>query len=205
MDPDRQIRFLIPPFIFFISILLGAKLDGSTNFHEYILSYSSYGIIALLFAGTTSIVSLGFIISTCSIFFLRLAFRFYGNPTYEIVLSITTQQKIWESLGLEKDYKFDPALIQYTSTTFEHELLPKGIHEWIIRRWSSFNISCHSIFAVIISFLSASLFGIHQSCNWFFYCFIFIILLVTNAYNSWKETMDMMDFQSYRIEEILKK
>ena len=201
MDQNRQIRFLIPPFILFISLLLGAHFDKCNKIFAWISTNTnkdSIGLIAI--AITVSIASafaLGFIIGTIKIFVLRCISFVFGKKTYEAVFAEATQRRMWKQNRM--NLKFNPELVLYTTATFDHELLDKGIHEWGVRRWNSFNVSSNCATALFFSpFIGALIFNINLSCWWLIFCITFFLLFVCDAFRSWKESMNMLTYQSFR-------
>src|SRR5438105_2044468 len=94
MDQDRQIRFAVPPFFLFASLLWGAYLGGR-DLEPFFKPETTKEILGVLAAAAVALVPIGFVISALSIFLLRHAFRFAGRPTYEAVLDAPTLSEIW--------------------------------------------------------------------------------------------------------------
>lgn len=195
MDQNRQIRFLVPPLIFILSIIWGAYLSND-NFCKYFYSNISERIIGLLAAGAVAVITLGYIISSISIIILRFGFCVFNKFHYETVHSDDTLKRIWCMIKTES--AFDGSKILYAVSTFDHEILSRGVHEWLTRRWSSFNISVHSCVALILSHILAPFFNISQSWAWFILTVILLLVFICNAIIAWRETMNMIDFQSHR-------
>lgn len=195
MDQDRQIRFLIPPIIFILSLLWGAYLCDKNVFS---LLESEFGknIIGLFAAGLITVIGIGYIIGTISTNLLRLIFFIIDEPTYEADLPTETLTRIW--VKLNTNLAKEPKHILYAAATYDHELLPESIHKWIVRRWNSFNISIHSIVALFLSHIIAFRFSFVQNREWLITDLILAILFLISAICSWRETMGMINFQSYR-------
>jgi hypothetical protein len=145
MDQDRQIRFAIPPFFLFASLLWGAYLGGR-DLSPIFRPETAKEVLGLLAAAAVAVVPIGFLISTLSVTLLRGLAAVFGNPTYEAVLSDSTLERVWNQLA-GKQTK-NKKLTLYAAATFDHELLAAGIHTWLLRRWDSFNVATHSIVAL---------------------------------------------------------
>src|SRR5258708_11750354 len=198
MDQDRQIRFAIPPFILFASLLLGAQLS-----HVFSLIFKACSdtkeVIGLLAAVAVVVVPIGYLIGTISVTLLRVLARILGWQTCEAKISDSALDRIWAHLRCEPP--MDKKLTLYAVATFDHELLKSGTHMWIVRRWNSFHVASHSIVALILAHLSAPIFSIPQSWRWWMFTVIAVILLFCAARSAWLETMKMIDFQSFRLQE----
>jgi hypothetical protein len=195
MDQDRQIRFAIPPFFLFASLLWGAYLGGR-DLSPIFRPETAKEVLGLLAAAAVAVVPIGFLISTLSVTLLRGLAAVFGNPTYEAVLSDSTLERVWNQLA-SKQTK-NKKLTLYAAATFDHELLAAGIHTWLLRRWNSFNVATHSIVALALAHAVAPIFRIPQVCAWWISTVIVVTLLLWTALNAWRETMTMIEFQSYR-------
>jgi hypothetical protein len=195
MDQDRQIRFAVPPFLFFASLLWGAHLAGWPLNAIFAAGYKD-GVIEVVAGGAAATVAAGYLISTVSVLSLRFLARMFGLQTYEARLSPETFQRVWDRLGAKQAK--DEKLTLYVATTFDHELLDKGIHQWLFRRWNSFYVATNSIVALLLAHLVAPVLSIPESCKWLSSTVVVAVLLVIAAYQSWSETMKMFEFQSFR-------
>src|SRR5438874_4849545 len=78
MEFNRQLRFLIPPFVFFASLLLGATIDPQSHLLTMLGQNGSFNglpqLLPLVLAGGVAVVAMGFLISSVAIFVLRLIF-----------------------------------------------------------------------------------------------------------------------------------
>jgi hypothetical protein len=164
MDPLRKIRFIIAPFFFYavLAFVLYWSSHGDNIFSE---SPDPKLLAAVLSAIIISILPLGFLIGTISITFLRLIFYPLSGCDYE--LSISTDpvkrrdfmRRIWTEISFTSPmYTMDQSQLDHiffsSGITFDHESIRKkreGVHEWLIRRWSAFNINCHCIVAIILA------------------------------------------------------
>ena len=82
--------------------------------------------------------------------------------------------------------------------TFDHELLAPGIHTWLLRRWNAFNVAAHSVVALALAHLLAPAFSIPLGCAWLATTVVSIAILGWTAFNAWRDTMGMIEFQSHR-------
>jgi len=195
LDQDRAIRFAIPPFFLFASLLWGAHLGGcdlSSIFKPEIAKEW----LGLLAAAAVAVVPVGFLISAISVILLRVMALITRTPTYEAKLCDSTLDRIWKQL--ESTQAKDKKLTLYATATFDHELLATGIHTWLLRRWNSFNVAAHSIVALLLAHVFAPIFSVAQGRKWWVSTAALVALLFVNAFCAWRETMRMIEFQSYR-------
>lgn len=204
MDPLRQLRWLIPPFFSFAFLFLGAHLGCVLDysfFQSELFTKNTTAVVAALIAiPTATTLPLGFLISTVSILLLHLVF-FISNGfkfrIYEAVLSDEVWDRIWSKLGPVPPRT--DKLKLYAAATFDHELLPSGVHEWLFRRWTTFNLSFHSCIAVLLAYFLGRLIGIPRTTSWELISLSVILPLLINATIAWHQTMGMIQFQSHRV------
>jgi hypothetical protein len=127
---------------------------------------------------------------------LRLLALIARIPTYEAVLMDSTFEHIWSQL--KSTQAKDKKLTLYAAATFDHELLAAGIHTWLLRRWNSFNVATHSIVALLLAHVLAPIFSIPQVWTWWASTAALVAVPLVNALFAWRETMRMIEFQSYR-------
>jgi len=155
-------------------------------------------VFGLLAATAVVMVPIGFLISTLSVALLKGLAMIATSPTYEAVLSDSTLERIWGQL--QTTQRKDKKLTLYAATSFDHELLATGIHTWLMRRWNSFNVATHSLVALLLAHAVAPVFSIPQVCAWWTSTLVLAGLLFLTALNAWRETMKMIEFQSYRLQ-----
>lgn len=131
MDQDRQIRFAIPPFFLFASLLWGAYL-AHRDLSPIFKPEMAKEVLGVLAAAAVAIIPTGFLIGTLSVMLLRLLALIARTPTYEAVLKDSTLERIWGELNSAQAK--DKKLTLYAAATFDHELLAAGIHTWLLRR-----------------------------------------------------------------------
>lgn len=198
MDQDRQIRLLIPPFFFYISLFLGIVLQNHP-FWQWLKDGFAGGhgehLIALGGAVMGSLLPVGFLISAITFLFLRLIFL----PThrhFEIFLSSDALKVVWPhlrtSLKCDRRYAFEAGI------TLDHELFSPGIHSWIMRRWNVFLISTQACVALGLAHCVAYFLGMQQPRQWLETSFLIGLVLAVNAVVAWIGTMKMFEFQAFR-------
>ncbi len=201
MDKDRQIRFLYPPFFFLASLLWGLYLDPAKSLSDFIpaagSSVKTDALITTIIGGGVAILVLGFLIGTITVSGLRFGFFLFARRHFEVVVSKAAFERIRQQVipsltPLDRRQRFCSAV------TFDHELISKGVHQWLIRRWSAFHVSANSVVALILAPIAGSHLNISVGCDWGWTTAIICIILLINAILAWRETMNMIDFQSHR-------
>jgi hypothetical protein len=200
LDKDRQIRMLIPPFFLVASVLWAAYLSGSlspflrtgergSDVDSLKLVLSVFGVVGV------STLPIGYAISTLTIAAMRVwPVRFlFPHRNYEMPISTEALGRVWQVLRVSRI----PRLDFFASTAFDHALLEPKIHEWLIRRWNSFNVSTSSITALIVSLpLSCALhipvlkWGMWR---WWSLVLFLVAILVWRSAESWREVKGMFD------------
>jgi len=200
MDQERQIRFLYPPFFLLASLHWGIYLDPNRSLKDILPTLQSpigvNELLGLIAGGSVIIIASGFLIGAISVVLLRITFFFLGRHHYEAHVSPSAFKLIWERLDTSEP--LDTRKVLYAIATFDHELLPKSIHEWIGRRWSAFNVSAYSCIALVLALIIGRRLSITLGCEWLVTTLIIIALLAFNACHAWRDTMGMIDFQSRR-------
>jgi hypothetical protein len=233
MDEDRQIRFLIPPFFLYASLLWWAFIDPYLQCSLAALTGDSLKeMVAIVAAGGAATIPLGFSIGTLGVFILtgllRSGFPWWKpRPKERQIYEAWVSKECFSSILLvtkAPDYPWNdsrPSLLSAVAT-FDHELLPKGIHEWLRRRFNAFIVASNSALAILISFLIVGVRGRfyarsfdrycglserqleqqaswgESKCWWLAVTVALVALFFWAAWKSWRETMDMIEFQSKR-------
>ena len=195
MDQDRQIRFLIPPFSLIGSLFLGAKLNG-IDLSSAFKPEMAKDLLGLLAATAVLILPMGFLIGVISVTLLRIIAVVLRQPTHEVYLSHSTLARIWEQIRTSMVQ--DRNLALYAAVTFDHELLAPGIHSWLMRRWNAFNTACGSVVALALALCVAPLFSLRRVLPWTCSTVVLAAVLLAFAIIAWRETMKMVEFQSFR-------
>jgi hypothetical protein len=200
MDKDRQVRFLYPPLVFIGFCLWALYLDPNRSITQYFpqiqqdASLNAGTLIGLVAGGGVVVLVAGFLISAISIFLLRMAFKVSGHHTYEAVWSPETRKRLSTIIGLSKSVKDDQVL--YLAAVFDHVLLPEGIHAWLFRRWSTFNLSMSSCVALIFALVGRVWSGLSPGVGWHVVWAFCLVALATHGSFAWCETMGLAEFYS---------
>ena len=153
MNQDRQIRFIVAPFLLFVSLWWDGYITGNGS---NLISHLGSGVTPIIAVGAAAIPA-GFIIGTFSVVILNCIFKCRGKASYEPY--IEDRKLISKAVKLSRSFfSADPENLTrdllYSSATFDHEILDEGIHNWLTRRWLGFNISVNCITAIILSHIA---------------------------------------------------
>lgn len=206
MDEQRQIRFLYPPFVMLASLLWGIHLDHNTSLasllQNRIPSGSEWsGVIGIVLGGGAVVIVFGFVIATISISLLRLIFLIRSLCTcrwthFEATVSSDCLKLLWPKLGLPNPV--DECKMLYAVVTFDHERLPRRVHEWLRRRWSAFLISSHSVVALGIALFIGWHLNVALTRDWIITSCALMLLFLWTAVAAWIGNMRMIELQSVR-------
>ncbi len=203
MDEARQVRFLVAPFYFLASLLAGAVLAGRIC-PASLTDVQLNSVLAIGAAVLASTLPLGFLLGSVSILALRAIFlvgsalHWTHNANYEASLSPETWKRIWPKLQMPEDFSFEASLALYTAATYDHELLHRGIHEWLGRRWNAFNVSVNSATALLLAPFAGGLLSIAVKPAWWIPSLVLAAVFLTTAVLAWRDTMQMIEFQAHR-------
>jgi hypothetical protein len=181
MDDDRQPRYLIPP-VDLAPLLIPKTLEA---------------MLGLLAATGVVILPLGFVLGTISINILRLIGWFARLHSYEAAITDESYRLMCGQIHVEA-VAGEPRWKLFVAATFDHEVLSPGVSAWLRRRWSNFNISCHSAVALLLAHAVAPLVQIGQTASWWLTTLLLGSLLVFNAYRAWSHTVMMLELQAHR-------
>lgn len=196
MDKTREIRFLIPPFILAASMLWGYYLRNGTLPAIPPQYPSAAAVISGVALSVAIVIPVGYLIGTLTIAILRIAFWLCRDRSFEAWVSKKSLAHIWPKLNTSQ--AADKALMLYAVVTFDHEMLSKPVHEWIVRRWNAFHTSASSCAALFLAHAAGVPFQIGQTLGWWVTTGCLVLLLGYNAIIAWQETMKMIEFQSHR-------
>ncbi|MGA2771250.1 MAG: hypothetical protein ABSG26_10590 [Bryobacteraceae bacterium] len=198
MDQDRQIRFLIPPFFFFASLLIGVLVRNNA-LRVWLQAASPQHLLAVGGVITGSLLPVGFLISTITFLLLRVAFLL-RRGSFETTLTFAALKATWPHL--KTSLPFDQRLTFQAAVTLDHELLSSGMHSWVLRRWSAFLISAQACVGIALAHLVAYFLRLEQLLEWWTLSLSVGLVLLFNAVVCWFGTMKMLEFQAYRIKSI---
>jgi hypothetical protein len=197
VDEARRFRFLVPPFFLLASLYVGV-LFSPIHLSALTGKYSTQDLIAFAAAVGASALPIGFLLTSVSILVLRVVGVLAGKRTYEVTVSSEWLDRVWPLMRTR--LPCDRRWLLYAAATFDHELLAPPIHEWIQRRWSTFNLSVHSFVAVMLAHLAAPFSSqISESWEWVAVTISTLVIFGANAWIAWRQTMNMLEFQSYRL------
>jgi hypothetical protein len=188
-------------------------------------------VVPVLAAIGAATIPLGFSIGTFGVFLLKalasISWRIWSKGTrqvYEAWLSPCCFRAILLVTKAPDDPwdNMRPNLL-YATATFDHELLPKGIHEWLRRRFNAFIVAFNSALAIGLSLVFVGVsphfysFPFEHSCGadelqlqqqmgwtqmkscWLLVNLALLVLLLWAAHRSWRDTMKMIEFQARRM------
>ena len=210
MDAARRVRFLVAPLLFLASLGWGTLISQSDALklliEKYIPHTETGKIISVIAAGGIVIFTLGVVIGTISYVCLRsfaIIINCYrskdiqGISTHELFLRDNVFNEIWKKLNIigNPDRKRD----FYAAMSFDHGTLyqnNRGVHNWMVRRWSAFSIGVTSVTALVLSVLIGRLLSIPLSCAWLIPVLLVALVFAAAVYWAWQDTMGMLAFQA---------
>lgn len=212
MDEDRRIRFLVAPFIFLASLAWGIVRDPCVNLSSLLpgvdLKLNDLsGIVATIAGGGLALFPLGYAIGAISYVGLRLIFLIvyqcgFGSTSYEVCIPEKLLPTLWKIIKMpESPHRRD---VFFAGVAFDYDLLSTkylGIHKWLFRRWSAFNIAATSITALLLSLVvGQGLLKIEWHTEWQCAVLTLCIILFISAILAWKDTMGMLAFMVRKLE-----
>ena len=103
---------------------------------------------------------------------------------------------VWKRLEAPKEWARSQEL--FAGAAFAYDVLLKdhaGVHQWMFRRLTAFNIAATSICGLLLSFLFGHcVVGITWTLAWCFPVVVFAFILGVTAWVAWHDAMDMFDF-----------
>lgn len=197
MDKDRQIRLLIPPFFLLASVLWEAYLSGDLS--QYLHTTASNGDLASLktvlsILGVVGVATLpvGYAIGVLTMCLLRLISPKLPHQSYEVPFSEPAMEKVWHRLERSKGLSRSCTLC--AAAVFDHALLHPSIHEWLFRRWTTFNICTQCAMALLLSYFLGHALHVQPTWKWWLTVAASTGIFIWQAVASWKETRNMFDF-----------
>jgi hypothetical protein len=197
MEKERQIRFLYPPLMLFGSLLLGLFFNENNSLEGLICSIEIFKtqelILAILGGGAITLL-LGYVIGTITILFLRLIFINNGGA-YEV-----NDKQDFEDIG-ESILEYPKDKIKrkerlYAFVTYDHHFLPKDIHEWVQKRWSTFHTASNITTSLILSIAIGISLGIQICASWIVIVLVLAGIFIFHAHRARNETINMVMFQT---------
>jgi hypothetical protein len=149
MHQPRQIRFLIPPF-FLVLWPVWAKYVSSSSSIPPLADWTD--LLRFAVALVAAALPLGYAMSVVVILIAKGYYRMRGSAFDAGAIDLSA---IWPHLKMKhcavphRDRLEENRL--YIVATFDHDVLPKGIHEFLLRRWTAFLIDLNSAAAIALS------------------------------------------------------
>lgn len=202
----RSFRFVIPPVIIFFIIFLGMAIDPACNFNtirsklpEPLQRFDGFavpfiGIVILSFA-------FGFVITTISTFFIRVAYWFRSHWKFCIFNGLWNGPAVnWEwdkeaRKKLEDIFQLDKW--RHDGEFCEHAILskvPEPLRLHVQRKWEFFQTDINSLVAIGLANMLFPYLEIKTIWYYWLIVSIFAVLLVMNGYTSYKDAMKMDHF-----------
>lgn len=201
MDAARQIRFHIPTFFFFASVLSAAVCSPMRSEVWCILRDLRFeGLASMIAAIGITALPIGFFISAITTLTLRFGFWicesdwFYQFETGE-------RQRVKNAMHYSSEPPDVILPARWETVAFDHDVLHKdarGLHEWIMRTWSFSAASSNSVTALIASFLMVKVLKIHPYPGWWAMAIFVLLVLIANSYVARQDARSMIRFQTYR-------
>ncbi len=206
MDPTRQIRLLIAPFFFYVSLITAIVFSTNLEIISLVKSYTteSHGIANMAgLAGFIAVSALpvGFLISSLTTLVLRYIFCepfkahdiSVGEKDIEDILdqskSLLSINELKRISKLEYFQKTPKPIIGSseklcTICFFDHGLLYNifpGIHYLLTRCYSAFIISLNCLVALTISLILVSLYDMYPPHLWCWLNYGCVVVLIGSA------------------------
>ena len=205
MDEDRRIRFLVAPVLFLASIGWGTWLDpySSAQVLETLAKLPKEPVTVLVAAfvgGGIMLFASGFVIGTINYALLRggsVLWQWSWSKQHEVAISEEILKMLWSKLNIPGEVTQSDEL--YIGVTFDHGVLQekhKGVHQWLVRRWSAVSVNSTSITGLVMSLCIGPLAGIQLSPRWWIPVIVVIIAFLCTGIWAWRDTMGMLTFQA---------
>jgi len=189
---------LVPPFFMLASVLWGAYLGADLNSLLHIPTgtepASVKSVLAVLAVGAATLPA-GYAIGAVTIFALRVLLRrLFPLRSYEIPIAPRAMTEIRRRLHVPTTMTSNLC----AAATFDHVQLHPWIHDWLLRRWNSFNISVQCVTALLLSIPLGLAFHVNfwQLNMWVWWATTIglSVVLVSNAVVARRECRMMFDF-----------
>src|SRR5271169_4588897 len=118
-------------------------------------------VLSLLGVVGVATLPVGYAIGVVTMCGLRVFSPCFPNRSYEVPISKAAMRKIRGKLTLPEES--DPLS---TAAVFDHALLKIPVHEWLFRRWSTFNICTQCVTALWLSYFFGLALHIRTTLPW---------------------------------------
>jgi len=206
MDPIRQIRFLIPPFFFYASLLWGVYWSDPCHNMFNLMFHADLNWTAIVGFAVAMALPVGFLIGTLTHVFLIVLFRIkWPEHDYDFYCTRGTLLKIfrkfrtsfsvssYESMGNDekKKSKFLTLL-----SLIQGELFNKcpEIFSYATRVWTAYILSANSAMSLFLApVLGFFLFGVGLSWHWLGFTFFLLFVFIISVFHSHKRTFQIVE------------
>jgi hypothetical protein len=157
MIQRRELRFLIPPFVFAAFLIWGLVVDPNVLVLNLVKDLPLDRIVVSGTVAIIAIIAAGFLIAQLSLCLLH-----FLCPNYEKTLEETALKDVWNALdvssngaagGCKSQCRWE-AGIMYVHGLLKHKHVAPGIADWLERRWTHFLVSVNCCVALILALLS---------------------------------------------------
>jgi len=189
---------LIPPFFLLASVVWEAYLSG--DLWQYLHTTTATAdvaylktVLSVLAVVGVATLPVGYAIGVLTMCLLRVIslFPLFPQGTYEVPISKRSLAKIRQRLGVSEDSE-KSALC--AAAVFDHAVLQPSMHEWLFRRWGTFNICSQCAMALFLSYFLGHALHIQPTRKWLLTIISGIGIFIWQAVTSWKEAYRMFDF-----------
>lgn len=198
MDAERQIRFLYPPLFLIAWLGWGLLLDDTRNASDIVpaemMESTASAVVTVVAGGGVVVAALGFLLNTIPWMLFRAMSNLWKGLPHEAFLAPDVLKRIRTILGYQGEPMANEAL--FLSATFDHCILDKGIHAWILRRWNAFNLNASVTFALGVALVVGARFGVEVWGAWGLTSTAAGAVFATMAYWAWRDSMGMIEFQA---------
>jgi hypothetical protein len=115
----------------------------------------------------------------------------FPQGLYDVPFSDDAMIKAKTRIGILADYKKDSKLC--IAAVFDHALLAPPIHQWLFRRWTTFNICAQCVTALLMSLVIGWTLCVPRTWGREGTIIGMIVVLGWQSWQSWHETHDMFD------------
>jgi len=196
MDVFLNIRIILPPSLFFASLLV-AEFLGDPSLSITIKSLDAQQVAAYAGLIGGALLPLGFVFNGLTQLLLRCII--IRNDCFDSCLQNAAWERIFDRLRLsprwgpkERDYR------RWAAATYVRIKIAKNLFELIERRSAAINAYATAVIALSLSWVIAFyVLHIHMTCTWYLVAFLALGICLTMTIMLWKETMSLIEFLSH--------
>jgi hypothetical protein len=196
VDLFRNIRSVLPSFMLFGNLLMGAWFEGLVSLAtlKELPAHVLAAIIAILAAATLPV---GFVIGGVSILILRLFIDPFLKDRYEGYLSDEAWARIWERCEFRPS-RNDRDNRLWGLATFVRVKLSDNVHEFLERRWHATNMHANAAVAVVLAHaIGWTLLKPVHFWTWFIWSYVLFALFLALAIVTWRDLKSATEFLTH--------